>query len=839
METVFIKLLNMSVSAGWLVLAVMLFRFLFKRVPKWANVTMWALVGIRLVCPFSFKSVFSLIPSSETVPEGILYAQNPEIHSGISAFNSVINPVISNSFAPSMANSVNPMQVIMILAANVWILGAVSMLIYTAVSFFLVKRKVREAFILEKGIWQGDGVKTPFILGIIRPKIYLPVTLSDEDKEYVIAHERAHIKRGDHLIKPFAFLLLSLYWFNPLMWAAYVLLCRDIELACDEKVVKSMGEEVKKPYSEALVNCSAPSRRIAACPLAFGETGVKARIKNVLRYKKPALAVIVLSVLICTVLAVCFLTDPLYSRGTPLDTFIEKELSARCGEPKENNYIAIDYEIIGIQNKANYKTLYMWVLSQEYSFDGTNPNEESGSHIFTAITVKKDGDTYKLVDYFTPRDGSYYVDDIRAKVPLRLYFKALDSERYFKKQNKRCLEKAREYFSPAIAVIGGADGPTDIVVSNSKKLTLEKLVKLSEKGEKLTRRDFKGFYHYETGSGLYIECYPIDEKFSLNIGYLNPDMEEVFYMYLSANTTANSSIDIRYGGVEEFIEEQKDLPLVQHLSAGWQLCPVGAREDVYAEFIKLYGIPKDAAVSSIRTLPAARLESKEELDSFINNMKGCMDFNSSFPDKDNFVTNSFYDTKELYGEEFFSENTLFLLYICSAAEERYTVDSVTKCEGTLGISLSETVYGSMNTGAFGWLMCVSVPKADLADIERTDSRIIKIIDGDDKVSDVTAAYVYTDSADDLSKPSVMLHRNGEFQMNFSPLSSYLAFGYYTVQGEHLILCTDDGQYTYVFRIEESSVIFNAKASSKELHMAEIPDGAVFELALPYEPEIEE
>lgn len=710
MENLFIKLLNMSISAGWFVLAVILFRAVFKKIPKWANVTMWALVGIRLVCPVSLKSMFSLIPSSETVPEGILYAQNPEIHSGIPALNSVVNPVISDSLAPDMANSVNPMQVIMIIAANIWVLGVASMLIYTAVSYFLVKRKVREAVILENGIWLSDGVGTPFILGIIKPKIYLPMSLSEDDAQYVIAHERAHLKRGDHLIKPFAFLLLSIYWFNPLMWAAYILLCRDIELACDEKVVKNMGSEIKKPYSEALVNCSSPSKRIAACPLAFGEVGVKTRIKNVLRYKKPALAIVILSVLICTVLALCFLTDPIDKWG-------------------------------------------------------------------------KDS------------------DDVN------------------------------------VSIIGGADGPTDILVS--KKLTLEKLIKLSEKGEKLTRSDFKGFYHYETGSGLYIECYPIDERFSLYIGYLNQDTEEVFYMYLSANTTENGSIDIRYGGVEEFIEQHRNLPIVTHVSASWHLCPVGEREDVYAEFIKLYGIPRDAAVNSIRTLPTARIDSKGDLDNFIENMKGYMNFNLSFPDKDNFVTNSFYDTKEIFNEEFFAENTLFLMYICSSAEERYTAHSITKCEGILGISLSETVYGSMNTGAFGWLMCVSVPKADLADIERTDARIIKIIDGDDKVSDVTAAYVYTDSSDDLSKPSVMLHRNGEFNMNFSVLSSYSGFGYYTVHGDLLILCTDDGQYTYVFRIEESSIVFDAKASSKTLHMAEIPDGAVFELALPHEPTIEE
>lgn len=310
METVFLKLFNMSITASWLVLAVVILRLLLKKAPKAVTVFLWALVGIRLVCPFSFESVLSLIPSAETLPNDILTTKTPAVDSGIPFLNQAVNPIISGSLAPNVGYSVNPMQVVAFIGAVIWLVGIAVMLIYTLISYLKIHRKVREAVPYNENIWVCDRISAPFILGVFRPRIYLPSSIDKQDEEYVIAHERAHLKRRDHLIKPLGFLLLTVYWFNPVMWIAYILLCRDIELACDEKVIKTMGIEIKKPYSEALINCSLPRRTVAACPLAFGEVGVKSRIKSVLNYKKPAFWVVIVAIIASIAVAVGFLTNP-------------------------------------------------------------------------------------------------------------------------------------------------------------------------------------------------------------------------------------------------------------------------------------------------------------------------------------------------------------------------------------------------------------------------------------------------------------------------------------------------------------------------------------------------
>ncbi len=310
MEAVFLRLFNMSITAGWIVVAVVLLRLLLKKAPKWISCILWALVGIRLVVPFSFKSVLSLIPSAETVPQEIIYAQKPTIHSGITYFNNAVNPIISESFAPDPAASASPIQVVIFIASIAWCIGVAGMLLYTLISYLRINHNVRFSAPLRENIYICDGVSTPFILGVFKPRIYLPSDLDEKESEYVIAHEKAHLKRLDHLWKPLGFLLLTVYWFNPLLWLAYILLCRDIELACDERVIKDMNSEDRKNYSSTLLDCSVPKKMISACPLAFGETNVKNRIKGVLSYKKPAFWIIAVSVIACIAAAVCLLTDP-------------------------------------------------------------------------------------------------------------------------------------------------------------------------------------------------------------------------------------------------------------------------------------------------------------------------------------------------------------------------------------------------------------------------------------------------------------------------------------------------------------------------------------------------
>lgn len=310
METVFLHLLNMSITAGWIALAVIILRLFLKKAPKWITVLLWGLVGLRLILPISIESVLSLIPSAETVPPEIIYAQEPQIHSGVELFNSTVNPVISENLAPQVGSSVNPVQIILFIATVLWLAGMAGMLLYTLISYLRLRNKVKVSMPVDKNIFICDSIDTPFILGVIRPRIYLPSDLSTAEQEYVLSHEKAHIKRNDHLIKPLGFLLLSVYWFNPLLWVSYILLCRDIETACDEKVIRDMALEQKKEYTSALLNCSVPRRLIAACPLAFGEVSVKQRIRNVLNYKKPAFWITVVAIILCIALSVCFLTNP-------------------------------------------------------------------------------------------------------------------------------------------------------------------------------------------------------------------------------------------------------------------------------------------------------------------------------------------------------------------------------------------------------------------------------------------------------------------------------------------------------------------------------------------------
>lgn len=310
MEELFLKLVNMSITASWMILAVILFRIILKKAPKYIRVLLWGLVALRLIFPFSLESVLSLIPSTEPLPEEFLYAAAPQINTGISAVNNALNPVIAESLTPAMAASANPTQILSCIFSRIWLLGLVIMLLYALVSWLILRRKVGPSIPVEHNVRLCDHISTPFILGIIRPQIYLPSSMDDATAAHVLAHEKAHLKRKDHWWKPLGYLLLCIYWFNPVIWAAYVLLCRDIEMACDEKVIQNLDVSAKKAYSTALLSCSVPRRMITACPLAFGEVGVKERIKSVLNYKKPAFWVIVVAVIASVVVAVCFLTDP-------------------------------------------------------------------------------------------------------------------------------------------------------------------------------------------------------------------------------------------------------------------------------------------------------------------------------------------------------------------------------------------------------------------------------------------------------------------------------------------------------------------------------------------------
>lgn len=325
METIFLEVLNRSISAGWLILFVAVLRFVLKDASKNWRTFWWGLVAVRLIVPISIESIFSLIPSKETVSPEILYANSPTINTGVAAVNEVVNPVITKTFAPAAGASVNPLQVVTYVAARVWILGMIALFLYMIISYLRLKKVVAEAVELQDSIWICDHISDPFILGVGKPGIYLPSTLEVTQMQYVIAHEKAHLKRHDNLWKPMGFCLAGIYWFNPLIWLAYYLFCKDMELACDEKAIKGKDLRYRKNYSETLLELSCDRKFVGTCPVAFGETGVKGRIKYVLEYKQPTFLLKVVALISILIGALCFLTNP---KAGSLSVAAEEEIYA-------------------------------------------------------------------------------------------------------------------------------------------------------------------------------------------------------------------------------------------------------------------------------------------------------------------------------------------------------------------------------------------------------------------------------------------------------------------------------------------------------------------------------
>lgn len=358
MGDIFLQLLNMSITAGWLVLAVLAVRFLFRNMPKWICCLLWAAVALRLLVPFSIESPFSLQPSAQpiqstTVIDGGVKTYVPSIDSRVSFVENRVNPALRDTFAYQESESAAPVQIVTEIAGCIWLVGMAVLLIYALVGVIRLHRSVREAIRYRDNSYVCDAVTTPFLLGVFRPRIYLPSALSQAEIDYVLAHERAHLRRGDHVWKTIGYLMLCVYWFHPLCWIAYLMLCKDIELACDERVIRDMSYDDKKEYSRVLLSCATQRRFVLSCPLAFGEVGVKERVKMVLNHKKCAFGITVLAVVVCVVVAICFLTNPV---GAPSDETTEVTDSAAPAGQTETTGSAAS-EINGTQTTRDAEVI--------------------------------------------------------------------------------------------------------------------------------------------------------------------------------------------------------------------------------------------------------------------------------------------------------------------------------------------------------------------------------------------------------------------------------------------------------------------------------------------------
>lgn len=351
MSRIFSGVLQMSIAAAWMIPVVMVLRLLLKRAPKWVNLVLWGLVGLRLVCPFVPESRFSLMPKLPIL-SGYLYGNmigNPAgnvfradtLQNGTNFSNNISQAALDGSMGAAGSGMGGAFGItgsgIGAFGAGVWriperLLSAFSILWlagvilftgYAVYSYARVRRQVAEAMWLRENLWICDEVKSPFILGLRKPKIYLSSSMDEVLYPYVIAHEQAHLKRGDQWWKPLGFLILAIHWFQPFVWVAYLLFCNDLELACDESAVKKLNPQERKDYSYALLSCSMQRRLVTVCPLAFGEVGVKKRVKEILNYKKPTFWVVLAAVAVCGIVAVCFLTNP--KQGTTTTILLTNE----------------------------------------------------------------------------------------------------------------------------------------------------------------------------------------------------------------------------------------------------------------------------------------------------------------------------------------------------------------------------------------------------------------------------------------------------------------------------------------------------------------------------------
>ena len=515
MVDTFLKTLNMSIAASWLILAVVLLRFILKKAPKWVAVLLWGIVALRLVVPFSFESALSLIPSAETFNAHNIQYETPAINSGIPAVNNAVNPVLGETFAPNSVGSINPLYIWTLVVSAIWLVGIAAMLLYAVISYVRVRRSVAERAPYKGNIFLCDHVKSPFILGLIRPKIYLPSNMDATSMEPVIAHEKAHLTRRDHWWKPLGFLILTVHWFNPLCWIAYVLLCRDIELSCDEKVIRQMDLDGKKRYSTALLECNAQRRLVTICPLAFGEVGVKERVKNVLNYKKPAFWVIVVAVIACGVVTVIFATNP-----------VKKQ-------PPMNDLQLISADVMDF--RSDPPILYSM---------NTSELDELSSRLKDINMTGVDDDLMGMTPYYSIKITDQKVEgfSVSGFDTDRNHVGILYQGHYYRVQD----DAFSRYLQNICAGYQRADA--------LPRLTLDDVVMLSQKGDALSWSDFEQYQGREVGSGLYIMRYEIDELFDVLVGGV-PN-ETPMYIRLR-NQDINAWVDLREDSVERvkvFIE---------------------------------------------------------------------------------------------------------------------------------------------------------------------------------------------------------------------------------------------------------------------------------------------
>lgn len=450
MSELFLKILNMSLVSSIMILVLVMLRPLLKKAPSSLSCALWGLVGIRLVCPFTFESILSLIPDPEPVSKEAFASFEAVMSKAAQLDAGSVTNIISNTLASPAGASINPMQAISLVAAFIWAVGVAVMLIISLVSYIRLNKTLSASLTTGGNVFINDSIPSPFVLGILKPKIYIPSALTEYEKAYVIAHENAHIKRRDYLFKPLGYLILSLHWFNPFVWVAYILLCRDIESACDQKVISKMNSEEKREYSEILLKLSLPTKKIRACPVAFGEVGVKSRIKGVASYKKPAFVLSFVAVVLVAAFAIGFLTNPVSADEESVPNTIDKAISEAIVRNNKTEFSDLRF---CAENYVELKTLtfksdittYVWAYYGEFEQTDDSVKLSFESYKPAKIRIKYHNGTYIVVEYST-YDNKHNTAWIKENIPEEIEQSVMYIPGYANDQKNAALRLAKKHF---------------------------------------------------------------------------------------------------------------------------------------------------------------------------------------------------------------------------------------------------------------------------------------------------------------------------------------------------------------------------------------------------------
>ena len=441
-------ILNMSITGSYIILAVLIARLLLKKMPKKISFLLWTAPFVRLITPFVPRSVLSIFSLDifnknvytgtihEYVPLSYDFDYTPEFATGITQAQNVI-PSTFEAFETTMENSANPLQIILFIFALLWILGIITMLVYAGVTFVGTKKKLRTAVRLEDNIYESENINSPFVMGIIRPKIYIPYGLSDKEKEYIILHEKIHIRNFDHIAKILAFFVLCIHWFNPLCYLAFTMMSRDMEMACDEAVLKQ-NESIRKDYSCSLLSFASGKRLPSPSPLCFGESGIKQRIKNTLAWKKPKAWLIAAGLVILFISSVTLISNPANAVTSgkvdkALDEAVSQMILDRCSDHGPYFCKTEGHKIFGYSEDGNEITVYGYMSYSTMNFMNgylSSYNGSGGGNPFVAVFSRNDDGTYTLKDYQSPQDGMGYGDSVRKLFPAEFQRLAIYNDSY-------------------------------------------------------------------------------------------------------------------------------------------------------------------------------------------------------------------------------------------------------------------------------------------------------------------------------------------------------------------------------------------------------------------------